>query len=41
MTTPRRRLIRPTDSTLPDNSQQAQKLRAKLERERRGLARWM
>ena len=41
MTTPRRRLIRPAPPSQPDNSQQVQKLRAKLENERRGLARWL
>ena len=41
MTTPRRRLVRPTPPSQPDNSQQGQKLRAKLENERRGLARWL
>jgi hypothetical protein len=38
---PRRRLIRPTQPQPPEPSQQVQKLRAKLEDERRGLARWL
>jgi septal ring factor EnvC (AmiA/AmiB activator) len=41
MTTPRRRLIRPTPSSPPGNAQQLQNLSAKLENERRGLARWL
>ncbi len=42
MTTPRRRLIRPATSSGPaDHSPQVQKLRARLESERIGLARWM
>jgi hypothetical protein len=43
MTTPRRRIIRPTSTSTstPDQSQQVQKLRAKLDTERRGLARWL
>ena len=38
MTTPRRRLIRPVSTSPPDPSQQLQKLRARLEKERRDLA---
>jgi truncated hemoglobin YjbI len=43
-TTPRRRLIRPDPSSGPppsSASRQAQKLRARLEKERLALARWM
>ena len=43
MTTPRRRLIRParSSSEAPQSSVQSQKLRAKLEKDRKDLARWM
>jgi hypothetical protein len=41
MTTPRRRLIRPASPSPPDPSQKLQKLRARLEKERRDLARWL
>jgi hypothetical protein len=41
MTTPRRRIIRPIPTPPPDHSQQVQKLRAKLETERQGPARWL
>jgi hypothetical protein len=41
MTTPRRRLIRPTLPYPPAPSHQVQKLRTKLEDERRGMARWL
>ena len=42
MTTPRRRLVRPGPlSTPPANPQRVQKVRAKLDRERVLLDRWM
>jgi len=43
MTMPRRRLIRPATPAAapPPTSQQLQKLRAKLEKDRKNLARWM
>ena len=43
MTTPRRRLIRPTISptSSPQTSPQLQKLRAKLERDRLCFAKWL
>ncbi len=42
MSTPRRRLIRPaTPPATPPTAQQLQKLRTKLEKDRRDLARWM
>ncbi len=41
MTTPRRRLIRPAPSNPPNNAPQLQKLRAKIEKDRQDLARWM
>ena len=42
MSTPRRRLIRPaTPAATPPTAGQLQKLRTKLEKDRRDLARWM
>jgi hypothetical protein len=43
MTTPRRRLIRPSapSNGQPQTALQLQKLRAKLDKDRRDLARWM
>jgi hypothetical protein len=43
MAAPRRRILRPARSTVPDPQKQLrlQKLRASLERERAALARWM
>jgi hypothetical protein len=42
MTTPRRRLIRPISPSEPQPaSLQLQKLRAKLDKDRKDLARWM
>jgi hypothetical protein len=41
MTTPRRRLIRPAAPVPSDHSLQLQKLRARLEENRRGLTRWL
>ena len=45
MSTPRRRIVRPTTSTAPANNAQQQRrlqhLRTRLERERAVLARWL
>ena len=43
MTTPRRRLIRPSirPTAQPKTALQLQKLRTKLDKDRRDLARWM
>jgi hypothetical protein len=42
MTTPRRRLIRPTTpATDPQPAAQLQQLRTKLDKDRKDLARWM
>ncbi len=42
MTTPRRRIVRPTpDPSAQERQRQAQKLRTRLDRERVILARWM
>jgi hypothetical protein len=43
MTTPRRRLIRPAalHNGQPSTAQHVQKLRLKLDKDRRDLARWM
>ena len=41
MTTPRRRIIRPPISPVPDNHEKIHKIRSRLEQDRLDFARWM
>ena len=41
MSVPRRRIIRPPSSVLPENAEKIQRIRARLEREHLVFARWL